>query len=98
MALQDQAFRPTAVLPIPENGYRGDHLLVAEMVERGAKVLDVGCGDGTLLAYLTATKKVDGRGMELSMARVRAADLPLEQTDAGWLLRDPSSNGVLLAP
>ena len=22
----------------------------------------------------------------------------LEQTDAGWLLRDPSSNGVLLAP
>jgi catechol 2,3-dioxygenase len=32
------------------------------------------------------------------LARVRAADLPLEQTDAGWLLRDPSSNGVLLAP
>ena len=30
-------------------GARVDLVLVAEMVERGAKVLDVGCGDGELL-------------------------------------------------
>ena len=39
------------VTPVPRGSenYRGDHLLVAQMVERGSKVLDVGCGDGDLL-------------------------------------------------
>jgi len=35
--------------PSESRHYRGDHLLVAEMVERDSKVLDVGCGDGDLL-------------------------------------------------
>jgi methionine biosynthesis protein MetW len=52
---------------------RVDLQQVADLVPQGARVLDVGCGDGTLLAYLTAFKQVDGRGLELSMARVRAA-------------------------
>jgi methionine biosynthesis protein MetW len=43
------------------------------MVEGGARVLDIGCGDGALLAYLTRHKKVDGRGIELSQAGVNAA-------------------------
>ncbi|WP_246423582.1 methionine biosynthesis protein MetW [Roseospira goensis] len=43
------------------------------MVTPGARVLDVGCGDGALLQYLAVTKGVDGRGIELSMAGVRAA-------------------------
>ena len=45
--------------------YRADHLLVAEMVERGSKVLDVGCGDGDLLQLLEG-RGIDGRGVELS--------------------------------
>ena len=32
--------------------FRADHLLVAEMVKPGSKVLDVGCGDGDLLQLL----------------------------------------------
>ncbi|MBX7197985.1 MAG: methionine biosynthesis protein MetW [Rhodospirillaceae bacterium] len=52
---------------------RVDLQQVADLVPPGSRVLDIGCGDGTLLAYLTAFKKVDGRGLELSMARVRAA-------------------------
>src|SRR4029077_17497107 len=43
-----------------------DLVLVAEMVERGAKVLDVGCGDGELLHLLSENRNVDGRGIELS--------------------------------
>ena len=47
---------PGAVAPGTEN-YRGDHLLVAQMVERGSKVLDVGCGDGDLLQLLERDRK-----------------------------------------
>ncbi len=35
---------------------RVDHLLIAEMVADGARVLDVGCGDGALLQLLAQTK------------------------------------------
>jgi methionine biosynthesis protein MetW len=51
---------------------RADHQLIAEMVEHGARVLDVGCGDGDLLHLLAATKDVDGRGIEIARERVNA--------------------------
>ena len=47
-------------------GARVDLVLVADMVERGARVLDVGCGDGELLHILAERRDVDGRGIELS--------------------------------
>jgi methionine biosynthesis protein MetW len=50
----------------PTAGQRLDHLLMVDMVEPGSRVLDVGCGDGTLLALLTERRGVDGRGIELS--------------------------------
>lgn len=46
---------------------------VADLVTPKARLLDVGCGDGALLAYLKTVKQVDGRGLELSMNKVRAA-------------------------
>lgn len=46
---------------------------VADVVPPNCRVLDIGCGDGTLLAYLKEFKQVDGRGLELSMAKVRDA-------------------------
>ncbi len=45
---------------------RVDLLLIANMISEGAKVLDVGSGDGMLLDYLRRKKKVIGRGIELS--------------------------------
>ncbi len=46
-------------------GARIDLLVVAAMVDPGARVLDVGCGDGELLRLLESSG-VDGRGIELS--------------------------------
>jgi methionine biosynthesis protein MetW len=51
---------------------RRDLRLIAEMIEPGARVLDIGCGDGALLAYLARNKRVDGRGIELSQSGVNA--------------------------
>jgi methionine biosynthesis protein MetW len=58
--------------PAKQPSYRADHLLIAEMVAQGARVLDVGCGDGSLLQLLADTKAVDGRGIEVSRERVNA--------------------------
>lgn len=58
--------------PAERGKIRLDLQLIAEMIEPGTRVLDVGCGDGALLDYLQREKKVDGRGMELSQAGVNA--------------------------
>ncbi|MCF8466929.1 MAG: methionine biosynthesis protein MetW [Sneathiella sp.] len=51
---------------VPMRDIRVDWQLIAEMIEPGSRVLDVGCDDGQLLAHLAETKNVDGRGLELS--------------------------------
>jgi len=64
---------------------RVDHLLIAEMVARKARVLDVGCGDGDLLELLAETRDVDGRGVEISRDGVNscvARGLSVIQGDA----------------
>ncbi len=70
---------------------RPDLVAIAAAVPRGARVLDVGCGDGALLAALRAEKEVDGRGLELSAANVATAvarGLSVIQGDADTDLRD----------
>src|SRR5712672_1369273 len=74
---------------------RRDLRLIAEMIEPGVRVLDIGCGDGALLAYLAREKAVDGRGMELSQSGVNACvrhGLSVIQGDADHDLKDYPSN------
>ena len=64
---------------------RVDLLLIAEMVAPGARVLDIGCGDGTLLRLLAERRSVEGRGIEISQAGVNscvAQGLSVIQGDA----------------
>jgi methionine biosynthesis protein MetW len=70
---------------------RVDLALIAEMIAPDARVLDVGCGDGQLLALLARTKNVDGRGIELSQEGVNACvarGLSVIQGDADADLHD----------
>ena len=75
---------------------RVDLQLIADMIEPGSRVLDIGCGDGALLEYLAHYKRVDGRGIELSMDGVRAcvsSGLSVIQGDADTDLNDYPEKG-----
>lgn len=70
---------------------RVDLDLIAQMIAPGSRVLDVGCGDGDLLALLQSQKNVDGRGVELSQEGVNACvarGLSVVQGDADRDLAD----------
>jgi methionine biosynthesis protein MetW len=64
---------------------RVDLRLIADLVEPGARVLDIGCGDGALIGDLFRSRGCDARGIELDMALVKRAvahGLPVMQGDA----------------
>jgi methionine biosynthesis protein MetW len=64
---------------------RVDLRLIADMIEPGSRVLDIGSGDGTLIEHLFRTRGCDARGIEIDMAEVTRAvahGLPVMQGDA----------------
>jgi len=40
--------------------------IISDFIENNTRVLDVGCGDGTLMEYLKTNKEIDIRGIEIS--------------------------------
>ncbi len=52
---------------------RADFVAIAKWVKPGAHVLDLGCGDGSLLRYLSQARGVSGYGIEIDDARVLAS-------------------------
>jgi methionine biosynthesis protein MetW len=52
---------------------RSDYAIIGDIVQPGAKVLDLGCGEGELLQWLTENKGVDARGVEISGEKVQRA-------------------------
>jgi methionine biosynthesis protein MetW len=65
-----------AVKPKPFVGEllgRSDYAIIGEIVEPNTLVLDLGCGEGELLAWLAENKGVDARGVEMSGGKVQRA-------------------------
>jgi methionine biosynthesis protein MetW len=70
---------------------RPDLAVIAANVDRGSRVLDVGCGDGALMTALRDTLGVDARGLELDPTDVASAvakGLSVVQGDADTDLAD----------
>jgi methionine biosynthesis protein MetW len=77
--------------PANPKAIRIDLQLIADMIEPGTRVLDVGCGNGMLLEYLWREKQVDARGIEISTEGVQAclsAGLSVVQGDVETDLKD----------
>ncbi len=51
-------------------GLRADLEIIAEWIKAGTKVLDLGCGDGVLLAYLRDHRNVLGYGLEIDLFNI----------------------------
>lgn len=60
---------PNGTLPSDQ---RADHDVIVRLIEPKSQVLDLGCGDGDLLARLRDEKQVQGRGLEISEAGIKA--------------------------
>lgn len=70
---------------------RPDLDIISGWIEPGSRVLDLGCGDGTLLAHLRDTRRVAGYGLEIDPANVAAcvkAGVNVIQADLDKGLRD----------
>ncbi|MDX5362156.1 MAG: methionine biosynthesis protein MetW [Alphaproteobacteria bacterium] len=70
---------------------RHDFHIISGMVSEGARVLDIGCGDGLLLDMLRREKRVRGRGIEIDQDEVGSAvarGLSVIQGDAEVYIAD----------
>ena len=45
--------------------------IISDFIEKNTRVLDVGCGDGTLMEYLKNNKEIDIRGIEISKSKIQ---------------------------
>ena len=48
-----------------------DFSIISKMIPSRSKIIDVGCGDGSLLNYLIKKKNIDGRGLEIDQDKIR---------------------------
>ena len=62
------------IAPKGQNGVaRADYATIGGWITERARVLDLGCGDGALLAYLASERQASGYGIEIDDAGVLAS-------------------------
>ena len=79
----------------PEPILRPDLALISEWIRPGSRILDLGCGDGTLLSYLAAARQVRGYGLEIdpdNIARCLASGVNVIEADIDDGLKDFADN------
>ena len=77
------------------NVLRNDLFAISKLINDEEKILDVGCGDGNLLDYLSRFKNADCRGIEIKQSGVNSCvkkGLSVIQGDANYDLNDYPSN------
>ena len=75
--------------PLPQ--LRPDLALISEWIEPGSRILDLGCGDGALLAHLAKKRNVRGYGLEIdpdNIAKCLAAGVNVIEADVDDGLKD----------
>lgn len=55
-----------------EEEFRSEYKVIAELVKEGSSVIDLGCGNGSLLAILKREKSIIAKGVEISKTGVKA--------------------------
>lgn len=59
----------------PEVSLRRRHTIIADALEEGSTVLELGCGDGKFLKYIDQNKNVNSEGIDLSTKAIETAKL-----------------------
>lgn len=80
---------------------RAIHQVIADLIPPGSRVLDLGCGDGALLAYLRDARQCTGYGVELDDSKVlacvqRGVNVIQRNLEEGLSLFDDNSFDVVL--
>ena len=103
-----QAFMPAAPEPAPEPGPDGSgarqwqvrhYQKVIDLIPQGSRVLDLGCGNGSLLNILKQMRQASGNGVEIDVEQVITAiasgcDILLEDIDDGLAMIPDNSFDV----
>ena len=74
---------------------RNDLIKISNLIQKEEKVLDVGCGDGNLIYYLSKKRNVNCRGIEITLKGVGSClkrGLSVVQGDANFDLEDYPDN------
>ncbi len=79
--------------PVVTPAQEKQHAAVLSMVKEGAHVIDIGCGDGTLLNVLKKNKHVTGDGVEIDVTEFEEA-----VADGNTLLWEDADEGISLVP
>ena len=89
LASRAAAAKAPCVTPAQEQ----QHAAVLSMVKDGAHVIDIGCGDGTLLNVLKKNRHVTGDGVEIDITEFEEA-----VADGNTLLWEDADEGITLVP
>ena len=80
---------------VPARLARKEHAIISDLIADSSRVLDLGCGEGDLLAWLVRHKSAQARGVEIAKDKVRRCvqlGLPVFQGDISTALADYPDN------